>query len=64
MGKALVVLGAIMVAVGLAVMAGFPVGKLPGDFVVRRGPVTFYFPLVTSILISIVLTLIMMFLRR
>ena len=64
MGKALVVAGAIMVVVGLAVMAGFPVGKLPGDFVVRRGPVTFYFPLVTSILISIVLTLIMMFLRR
>jgi hypothetical protein len=45
-------------------MAGFPLFRLPGDFMVRRGPVTFYFPLVTSILLSILLTVIMMFLRR
>jgi len=49
---------------GLLLWAGFPVGRLPGDFVVRKGPVTFYFPLVTSILISILLTLLLMFLRR
>jgi DUF2905 family protein len=46
------------------VMWGAPIGRLPGDFTVRRGPVTFYFPLVTSIVISIVLTLLMMFFRR
>ena len=64
MGKVLVFGGAILMVIGLAVMAGFPLFRLPGDFVVRRGPVTFYFPLVTSILLSIVLTLLMMFFRR
>ena len=64
MGKVLVLGGAIVMAVGLLVMAGFPLFRLPGDFTVRRGPVTFYFPLVTSILLSIVLTLVMMFFRR
>jgi hypothetical protein len=64
MGKVLVIGGLAMIAIGLVVMSGVPLGKLPGDFMVRRGPVTFYFPLVTSIIISIVLTLVMMFLRR
>ncbi|MCM3880853.1 MAG: DUF2905 domain-containing protein [Vicinamibacterales bacterium] len=64
MGKFLVAAGVVMVAIGLAVMAGVPLGRLPGDFMVRRGPVTFYFPLVTSIILSVVLTLLMMFLRR
>jgi hypothetical protein len=64
MGKFLVFAGAVLMAVGLAVWAGVPLGRLPGDFMVRRGPVTFYFPLVTSIIISILLTLLMMFFRR
>ncbi len=64
MGKLLVIGGAIMLLIGLAVMGGVPLGKLPGDFMVRRGPVTFYFPLVTSIIISVVLTLIVMLFRR
>ena len=64
MGKFLVFAGAVLMAVGLAVWAGVPLGRLPGDFMVRRGPVTFYFPLVTSIIISIVLTLLMMYFRR
>jgi hypothetical protein len=64
MGKFLVFAGAVLMGVGLAVWAGVPLGRLPGDFMVRRGPVTFYFPLVTSIIISIVLTLLMMFFRR
>ena len=64
MGKVLVLGGAVLVVLGLLVMAGFPLFRLPGDFTVRRGPVTFYFPLVTSILLSILLTLVMMFLRK
>jgi len=64
MGKLLVLAGAVLMVLGLVVMAGFPLFRLPGDFVVRRGPVTFYFPLVTSILLSILLTLAMMFFRR
>ena len=64
MGKILVFGGAALVVLGLLVMAGFPLFRLPGDFTVRRGPVTFYFPLATSILLSILLTLVMMFFRK
>lgn len=50
--------------IGLLVIWGVPFGRLPGDFMVRRGPVSFYFPLTTSILISVILTLLLMWLRR
>ena len=45
-------------------MAGLPIGRLPGDIVCRRGNVTFYFPIVTSIAISLLLTLLVMLWRR
>ena len=45
-------------------MLGVPLGRLPGDFYVRRGGFSFYFPLTTSILLSIVLTLILALFRR
>ena len=64
MGKLLVIGGAVLMVIGLAVMAGLPLFRLPGDFTVRRGPVTFYFPLVTSILLSVLFTFLMMFFRR
>ena len=64
MGKVLVIGGAVLVLLGLVMMAGFPLFRLPGDFTVRRGPVTFYFPLASSILLSILFTLFMMFFRR
>jgi hypothetical protein len=62
MGKVLIVIGVVIALVGLALTFGdrLPfsrVGRLPGDVVYRRGNFTFYFPLVTSILISVVLTL-------
>lgn len=64
MGKLLVVLGLVIAGVGLLVSAGFPLGRLPGDFVIRRDHVTFYFPLGTSILVSVVLTIVFALLRR
>jgi hypothetical protein len=64
MGRLLVVGGAVLVILGLLVMAGFPLFRLPGDFTVRRGPVSFYFPLASSILLSILFTLLMFFFRR
>ena len=64
MGRLLVFLGLGIVAVGLLVMAGVPFGRLPGDFMVRRGSFSFYFPLATSILLSIFLTLILALLRK
>jgi len=64
MGKALVLGGAVLVVLGLLVMTGFPLFRLPGDFTVRRGPVTFYFPLATSIIISVVLSLLFWLFRK
>ena len=64
MGRLLIVLGLVIVAVGVLVTVGVPIGRLPGDFTYRRGSFSFYFPLTTSILASILLTLIMMFLSR
>jgi hypothetical protein len=63
-GKLLVIVGVVVAGLGLLMMAGIPFGRLPGDFAVRKGSVTFYFPLATSILVSIVLTLLFAFLRR
>jgi len=54
----------VLVVVGLLVNFGVPLGRLPGDFTYRRGNFSFYFPLTTSIIASILLTLLMMFLRR
>ena len=64
MGRLLIILGLAIVAVGLLVSLGVPIGRLPGDFTYRRGNFSFYFPLTTSILASILLTLIMMWLSR
>ena len=64
MGKLLVIVGLIIAGVGLLIMAGVPIGRLPGDITYRRGNVTFYFPIVTSIIISIVLTIVVALLRR
>jgi hypothetical protein len=64
MGKLLVYIGLGITALGLLLMFGVPFGRLPGDIVVRRGSFSFYFPLATSIVISILLTLILSFFRR
>ena len=64
MGKTLLFVGLGIAALGLLVMLGLPLGRLPGDFQMRRGNVSFYFPLTTSILLSILLTLIFAFFRR
>jgi DUF2905 family protein len=64
MGKALVLIGLAVAAIGVAIMLGVPIGRLPGDIYVRRGNVSFYFPLATSIVLSILLTLIFALFRR
>jgi hypothetical protein len=63
-GKLLVVAGLLIAGVGLLMIAGLPLGRLPLDFSYRRNNFAFYFPLGTSILISVVLTLLFMFFRR
>jgi DUF2905 family protein len=63
-GKLLVIVGVVIAGMGLLMMAGVPFGRLPGDFLFRKGNATFYFPLTTSILVSIILTLLFAVLRR
>ena len=64
MGRMLVIVGLILVAAGVMISLGVPIGRLPGDITIRRGNFAFYFPLATSILASILLTLLFMFLGR
>lgn len=64
MGQALVVIGLIIVAIGALIWLGVPLGRLPGDIVIRRENFTFYLPITTGILVSVVLTLLGMWLRR
>jgi predicted MFS family arabinose efflux permease len=64
MGRGLVIIGLVIAAIGVVMMLGVPLGRLPGDFTVRRGSFTFYFPLATSIVVSILLTLLLQWLRR
>jgi len=61
LGKALIVLGGLLVIIGLVLtFAGrtsLPLGRLPGDIIYRGKNTTFYFPLATSILLSVALSL-------
>jgi formate hydrogenlyase subunit 3/multisubunit Na+/H+ antiporter MnhD subunit len=66
-GKVLIILGIILIAIGGLFMFGNKIpfiGKLPGDIVVHKKNFHFYFPLTTSIIISIILSLIMWLLSR
>jgi hypothetical protein len=68
LGRALVIMGAVIVVLGLALMlAGrfnLPLGRLPGDITWRGKNTVVYFPIATSIVISIVLSLILYLISR
>jgi hypothetical protein len=64
LGRLLIGAGVVLVLVGLLVQMGLPVGRLPGDIRIQRGHSTFYFPIVTCIVVSVVLTLLAAFFRR
>ncbi len=64
MGQFLVVIGLLIAALGALVWLGVPLGRLYGDIVIRRDGFTLYFPITTAILISLVLTLVGLLLRR
>ena len=64
MGKLLLIAGLVISGIGLLVILGVPFGRLPGDFAVKRGNFAFYFPLTTSIILSILLTLMFALFRR
>ena len=67
LGRLLILIGVILVVVGAAFLLAPKIpwlGKLPGDISYKRGNFSFYFPLGTCILISIILTLILYLFRR
>ncbi|MBA3385604.1 MAG: DUF2905 domain-containing protein [Chthoniobacterales bacterium] len=67
LGKLLIVVGIVAVLLGAALWSGFGagwLGRLPGDIRIERGNSGFYFPIVTCIIISIVLSVLMSFFRR
>jgi hypothetical protein len=62
--RLLIVIGVLLVVAGLLIRAGVPLGRLPGDIVIQREHSTFYFPIVTCIVVSVVLSLVAFALRR
>ena len=67
LGKTLIYLGVIVVIIGLVVtyVGRIPwLGHLPGDIYIRRENFTFYFPLTTGLIISVILSLVLYFFRR
>jgi hypothetical protein len=64
MGKLLVIIGVAIAAIGLLMSLGVPFGRLPGDIVVRRGSYSFYFPIATCIVLSLLATIVLSLLRR
>ena len=63
LGKFLIIAGLVLVVVGVVLLglgrANFPMGRLPGDIVYRGKNTTFYFPLATSVLVSVVLSIVL-----
>ena len=67
LGKSLIIIGILLVALGLLFSIGSKIpwlGRLPGDIYIQRGNFTFYFPLATSIIISLIITLVLYLFRR
>ena len=69
LGRVLIILGAILLLSGILLtytqcFSHFNLGRLPGDFRIRRGSFSFYFPLTTCIILSILLTLICYIFRK
>ena len=68
LGKLLIVLGIVLVVAGVAVMllgrTNLPLGRLPGDIIYRGKNTTFYFPLATSLLVSVVISVVLYVLTR
>jgi len=56
--------GVVLIVAGLMLKVGVPLGRLPGDITIRRSGGSFYFPVVTCIVVSIVLSILASFLRR
>ncbi|MTI47796.1 DUF2905 domain-containing protein [Sporosalibacterium faouarense] len=65
-GKLILTIGFILVVIGVVMIIGqrFGLGKLPGDIIIKKGNITVFFPVVTMIVISIVLTIIVNVIKK
>jgi hypothetical protein len=63
-GRLLIVVGLAIAGLGVLMSLGVPLGRLPGDITVRRGSFSFSFPIVSCLIVSVLLTLILSWLRR
>jgi len=66
-GKMILIFGVFLVVLGGLILVGgklFGLGRLPGDIFFQRGNFSFYFPVVTSIVLSLLLTILLNFFRR
>ncbi|MCR2042520.1 DUF2905 domain-containing protein [Anaerosalibacter massiliensis] len=66
MGKILILMGIILLIFGVIIILGGKIGlgKLPGDIFIKRGNFTFFFPIVSSLIISLILTIILNLFKR
>jgi hypothetical protein len=64
MPRILISVGVLLIVAGLAIKFGVPLGRLPGDIVIKRGDATFYLPIVTCLVISALLSLLSWLMRR
>lgn len=64
MSRILIAAGVLLILAGVAIRMGLPLGRLPGDIVVHRGNSTFYFPIVTCLVVSVLLSLVAALFRR
>ena len=64
MARLLILAGVVLIVAGVLLKLGLPLGRLPGDITIRRGGGSFYFPVVTCIVISIVLSILASWLKR
>ncbi len=66
MSRLLILLGVVFLLMGLAcsMIGKLPFGQLPGDLLIRRKGLTFYFPITTSVIMSAVISLILWFWKR
>jgi hypothetical protein len=66
-GRIFIILGVVLILLGICLMFGdkLPyIGKLPGDLLIKRERLSFYFPITTSIIISIILTILFSLFRK
>jgi hypothetical protein len=66
MGKNLIIMGVVLVCLGLLwpLVVKLPLGRLPGDIIIKKENINFYFPLSTSVIISIIVSILFWLFRK